>query len=240
MIFDIHCHILPEVDDGARNRESTARMLKLAGEEGIDAIVATPHFSCDTEAVSVQELKKKYYEVQRHWKRMGRQKELYLGNELYYSEGVVEALEQGLALTMNGTAYVLVEFAEYSAFSDIRRAIQKLLYAGYIPIIAHMERYEQLQKKERVLELVEMGAYIQSNTAAIMGEYGFGRKRFLLKLLREGLIHFVATDAHGTTQRKPQMRECIIYLEKKLGAKMAHEILEDNPKKMLSGRKIGV
>ena len=141
MIFDIHCHILPSVDDGARNESSTDRMLRIAASEGIDVIVATPHFSYDREKEEVEMIKRKYAEVRALWKKRGADKEMYLGNELFYSEGVIEALQDGRALTMNGTRYVLVEFPMYAEFSNIQKAIQKLQYAGYIPIIAHVERY---------------------------------------------------------------------------------------------------
>ena len=235
MIIDIHCHILPGVDDGARDERSTKKMLKIAAEEGIDAIVATPHFFYGADNEKAREIQARYRKVEKWWKAQGSGKKLYLGNELYYGEGIVDALNQGLALTMNGTRYVLVEFPEYAEFHNIRTAVQKLLYAGYIPILAHIERYEHMQKRANIRELAEMGACMQSNVSAVLGERGFRTKRFLLRLMKDNLLHFVGTDAHGTWQRKPQMQRCIQYLEKKLGITTAHRILEENPEKMLKG-----
>lgn len=238
MIFDIHCHILPSVDDGARNEDSTKRMLKIAAKEGTSAIVATPHFACGRSEEKQGEILEKYQMVSAWWKEYSSKKELYLGNELFYGEGIVEALQSGKALTMNGTRYVLVEFPTYVDFLSLKRGVQTLLYAGYIPIIAHIERYENLNKKDKVQELVDMGAYIQVNASAILGKHGFMTKLFVMKLLKESLVHFVATDAHGSRERAPELRECAIYLKKKLGTAKARQILEKHPMQMLKGEEL--
>lgn len=238
MIIDIHCHILPGVDDGARDERSTMRMLKIAKEEGIDAIVATPHYFCGMDKKQVQEFQIRFLETAKWWKQFGAKRKMYLGSELFYGEELVDELNQGQALTMNGTRYVLVEFPEYVEFPNIQKAVQKLRYGGYIPIIAHIERYDHLQKKANIQELVDMGAYMQSNVSAILGEQGYRKKWFLLSLMKHQLLHFVGTDAHGAWHRRPQMQECVRYMEKKLGTARVRQILEENPKKMLKGEKI--
>ena len=238
LIYDIHCHVLPGVDDGARNEESTERMLRMATKHRIGAIVATPHFSSEMSKEKTEEVKKKYQLVRDWWMEMNPKHEFYLGNELYYGEGVIDALDEGRALTMNGTRYVLVEFPTYAEYSYIYRAVQNFLYASYIPIIAHMERYEHLHKKAHVRELVEMGAYMQVNAATVTGKHGFFAKLRIVRLMKEGLIHFVGTDAHGARERRPEMRECVEYMIKKLGKKKARQILEKNPMAMLKGEEI--
>jgi len=238
VIFDIHCHILPGVDDGARDESSTDRMLRIAASEGIDIIVATPHFAYGREKEEVEEIKRKYAEVRTWWKKRGPEKEMYLGNELFYSEGVIEALEEGYAITMNGTRYVLVEFPIYAEFSYVQKAIQKLQYAGYIPIIAHVERYEHLQKKGVLKELAHMGAYMQVNASTILGKHGIMAKHHVMQMLRQGLIHFVATDAHSSRERRPEIKQCAAYLEKKLGVSKTHLLLQENPMRMLKGEEL--
>ena len=238
MIFDIHCHILPGVDDGARSEDSTKRMLKIAAKEGTGAIVATPHFTCGMREGNKQDIVQKYKMVSEWWREYSPKKQFFLGNELFYSEGIVEALRQGDALTMNGTKYVLVEFPTYIDFRSLKKGVQTLLYAGYYPIIAHIERYECMGKKENVQELIDIGAYMQVNASAVLGKHGFLKKLYVMKLLRQSLVHFVATDAHGASRRAPEMRECAIYLKKKLGGEMARQILERNPMKMLKGEEL--
>ena len=235
MIFDIHCHILPNVDDGAKDGKTTKRMLQRAVEEGIDAIVATPHYSCEMEDEEIEQVRQKFLMIQKWWKEKEPDKELYLGSELYYSEGLIAALERGAALTMNGTRYILVEFPIYLNFQNIKKAVQKLLYAGYIPIIAHVERYERMKKLEMVSELVDMGALIQVNVSSVIGRNGFKDKFYVMKLIKKHVVHFVGTDAHDTEVRKIRMQACLQYLEKKLGKEKAAQILEENPRRMLEG-----
>ncbi len=238
MICDVHCHILPGVDDGSRNEDTTQRMLDIAAREGIDVIVATPHFSGADDEADVEEHKRRYQKVRRLWKTYGEEKELYLGNELFYSAEIADALSQGRALTINATRYVLVEFPPYAEFSYIQKAVQKLCYAGYYPVVAHVERYPQIQKRKMLQGLVESGAYLQVNASTIVGKHGFLAKRFVLSMLKHGRIHFVGTDAHSARERKPAIQECKTLMEKKLGEAHTRRILEENPEKMLRGERV--
>lgn len=237
-MIDIHCHILPLVDDGAKNFMSAKKMLRIASDEGIDIIVATPHFSSGMDDDKQEKVRMAYQHMCEWCQKKDLGVELYLGNELFYSESIIEELNAGHAFTMNGTRYVLVEFPIYIDFSYIKRAVQKLRYAGYIPILAHIERYECLDKKEKIQELVEQGAYVQVNASAVCGKHGFFKKRFLLQLMKRDLVHFVGTDAHNTHKRKPELYKCAVYLEKKLGVTKTQQILEENPQKMLKGEEL--
>lgn len=238
MICDMHCHILPGVDDGARNEGSTERMLNIAYQEGIDYIVATPHFEYGREKETFEDLKRKYWEVREQWKAMGPEKELFLGNEVFYSEGVVESLDSRIALTMNGTKYVLVEFGVDVGPEYVKRAIQKLRYAGYRPVIAHVERYSKLKRVKLLQDLIDMGAYLQVNAKTLCGEYGFIEKQRMLRIMKLGLIHFVATDAHDSKARRPKLKECIEFLQKELGKETVRLIFEENPIRMLRGEEL--
>ena len=238
MIFDMHCHILPGVDDGARNEGSTERMLNIACEEGIDYIVATPHFAYGQEKETFEELKRKYWTVREQWKAMGPNKELFLGNEVFYSEGVVDSLNSRVALTMNGTRYVLIEFGGDAGPVYVQKAIQKLRYAGYYPIIAHIERYPKLKSHKVLQELIDMGAYLQVNAKTLCGGYGFWEKQRMMRVMKQGLAHFVATDAHDSRTRRPQLKECMEFLQKELGEEKVRQILEENPMRMLRGEEL--
>lgn len=238
MIIDMHCHILPGIDDGARDEDSMKRMLRIADAEGVEVIVATPHFTLGEDEKRVEAIKTKYDLTRSAWKELGPQKELYLGSELLWEEGIIDALESGKALTINGTSYVLVEFLLNAGCEYIENAIRKLEYAGYFPIIAHVERYEQLQKRKAIKKLVDMGAYLQVNVSVLLGKHGFWKKYCMMQCLKKGLVHFVGTDAHNSRGRKSEMKQCAQYLEKKLGVVKMHQILEENPKKMLEGEKL--
>ncbi len=238
MIYDMHCHILPGVDDGARDMKDTERMLRTAHAEGIDRMLVTPHFQCGGRCAEVEELKKQYAKVQELWTQYGTDKELYLGSELFYSEGVVDALQAGEALTLNGTRYILVEFPIYVEFPYVLRAVQKLRYAGYRPIVAHVERYEKMQRPDCMRELMRAGAVMQVNVSTLLGRHGFFARYRMTTYLKKGLVQLVGTDAHDTKERKPVMKECRLYLTKKLGETRAQEILESNPERILRGEEL--
>lgn len=238
MIIDMHCHILPGIDDGARDEGSMERMLRIADAEGIEAIVATPHYMPGEDEKKLEAIKTKYALAREAWRKRGSQKELYLGNEILWEDGIVDALESGKALTMNGTSYVLVEFFPETGYAYIESAVRKLQYAGYIPIIAHVDRYERLQNRKALQDLVDMGAYLQVNVSTILGNHGFLMRHRVLRWMREDLIHFVGSDAHNSKTRRPVMKECAQYLRKKLGATKTHQILEEHPMRMLKGEKL--
>lgn len=238
VVVDIHSHILAGIDDGAKNLKETIKMIDIAIEEGIDAIIATPHYEIGIEPEVLTKYQEVYDSVLQYIESQEIPLQLYQGNEIYYSESIPELLQKGDIHTMNGTRYILVEFSPVVEFSSMERALSKLLYAGYWPILAHTERYMALRKIDRVEELIRMGAYIQLNTSAIIGKEGWQTKRYCHQLLKKRLVHAIGTDAHSSHHRRPQMVECLAWLDKKYGTSYRKEISEDNPQSILKGEKI--
>lgn len=238
MVIDMHCHLLPGVDDGSKDEKETEKMLRMAWKEGIRGILVTPHYHVDRSGDFSERCKKSYQKVCSMAKDIHPGMKIFLGNEIFYSAGVVEALKKGEALTLNGTRYVLVEFATYVELLTVRKAIQELQYAGYAPIVAHMERYDCLKKEEQVRELVEMGALMQVNASTLTGKMGMGVKRYMKKLLKEDLIHIVGTDAHSSRHRRPKMKKCLRYIQRKAGASKRRELTESNPATIIRGEDI--
>ena len=238
MVIDVHSHILPGVDDGAKNPEVTARMLEIAASEGIDGIVATPHFEGGMPEKFLNKRKKAFEITKELAAKINPGLKLYMGNESFYSEGAIEALDNGSAKTYNGTDYVLVEFPVYAEFGYIEKGIRNLMYAGYKPVIAHIERYEGMAKKHQVEELSGMGALMQVNASTITGGMGFGIKHYVIKLMKAGLIDLIGTDAHGINRRRPEIREALKVVEKKMGGDYRRLISEINPARILRGENI--
>ena len=116
--------------------------------------------------------------------------------------------------------------------------MQNLQYAGYLPVIAHIERYQGMKKEEQVAELAGMGACMQVNVSSVMGKAGWSTRWYLLKLMRHGLIHVLGTDAHGATHRRPEMRDCLSYIDKKIGKTYREEISTINPSRIIRGEYI--
>lgn len=238
MVVDIHSHILPGVDDGAKDMQETKRMIDIAVEEGIDVIITTPHYEVGIEPEAVARYQEAYEEVLQYIKENEIPIQLYQGNEIFYSVSIPEILQNGDIHTMNGSRYILVEFSPNTEYKFMERALSMLLYAGYWPILAHTERYMELRKINRVEELIRMGAFIQVNTNAITGKEGWQTKRYCHQLLKNCLVHALGTDAHSSRHRRPQMRECLDYIDKKYGREYCRRISEENPHRILKGEKI--
>ena len=238
MIIDIHSHILPGIDDGAKDMEETKEMLHLAVEEGISGIVATPHYSVEIEEDVLSIYEEAYQEVLRYMETHEIPVKLYRGNEIYYTESVPERLQDGEIYTINNTRYVLIEFSMGVGYSFIEGAVRHLLNSGYWPILAHVERYQCLRKLKNLEELIRIGVCVQVNTNAIIGKDGWQTRRFCHQLLKRRLVHAIGTDTHGSRHRRPKMKECIHYIDKKYGRDYRVLISGDNPRRILKGEKI--
>lgn len=227
---DIHSHILPGVDDGARSMEESLNMLRMAKEENIRRIVLTPHQKPGRKCVSVQGMKERLEDLQQRMEKQQLDIQVYAGSECLYSHDLAERLDQGKICTMAGSRYVMTEFMPDESWSYIRDGLYRLICYDYLPIIAHIERYMQVvQNMDRVHELIEMGCYVQVNAGSITGLYGFGMKQAAKKLLKEQAVHFVGTDAHRESgKRSVQLRKCAGYLAKKYGQEYADRLLCEN------------
>ena len=228
-IVDIHCHVLPAIDDGAQSMSETMKMLAIAQEEGITHIVVTPHYKVGHHNASPQKVADLMAEVQQNIIADNLHISLYQGNEVFYYREIPETLDEKKFSGMNGNERILVEFFPVERFAYIRDALDNLLSDGLIPILAHVERYECLVKDiQKVYELRAMGVEIQANASSIVGEAGFRIKRFLHKLLKNECIDYIGTDAHRAKGRAPYIKACAERLYKKYGSEYADAVLFEN------------
>ena len=165
--------------------------------------------------------------------------QLLLGNELSYRVGCVESLVRGDCRTLAGGRYVLVDFLMVRDLSEIQRGISAIANSGYIPIVAHVERYDCfVGKMKEIIRLAETGAVIQVNAASIlMGSFS-ATGRTAKKMLSEGLVHVVASDAHDTVTRSPDLSLCYKKVCAKYGNEYADILFHDNAEKILAGKRI--
>ena len=237
-IADIHCHILPEVDDGAKNMEMAMEMLKTEYEQGVRLIILTPHFRNQMFEPDEKTVLTQFERLCREKEKDFPDMELYLGCELHVSMDMVEMIRKRKQLCMAGTPYVLTEFSGGDSKSYIKERLYQLLSSGYKPIVAHAERYESvLGDLDFVDELVEIGALIQVNADSILGKEGRKVKKFCRNLMKHDLLHFVGSDGHDMDERPVRMKECATYIEKKMGEAYKDEVMFENPLKII--RKIG-
>ena len=220
-IVDVHCHILPGIDDGSRDMSETLKMLEIAHDEGITHMIATPHFKGGHHNASPEKVSALINEVQEAADGCKLGIKLYQGNEILYHDELCEGVDNGRISRMNDTDYVLVEFMPSDPYQYIRNSLDE---------IAHVERYGcMLDDVENVREIKNMGVEIQVNASSILGDIGRDVKKFLHKLLSEQIIDYVGTDAHRCEgSRTPKIRECAGMLYKKYEEQYVDDILYGN------------
>lgn len=235
--IDIHSHILPGLDDGSKNFEMSLRMLEQAAKEHIESIILTPHYKPMRHNMSPDKVKKVFQSLEEKKREAGIPIHLYLGNEIYYSSEALPALSEGMVFTLAGSSYVLAEFSPKEDYSYIRDAAYHLLAEGYLPILAHVERYGSLMaKKVRVEELYDMGCCLQVNASSILGSNGWESKRDVKWMLKREYVHFAASDSHDDRKRTPQLAEAAAYVAKKYGEEYCHKIFKANAEAILGDR----
>lgn len=237
-IIDIHSHILPGIDDGASSTEAALHMLREARRQGIREVIATPHYSRRFQNNCPERIRELCGELQ----KMSREKRLEIrihsGQEILYSEDVPGMIAQGELLTMADSHYVLIEFYPGASYLEILRAVRTLVMEGFSPILAHVERYRALRDEERLEELTGQGAYMQMNFSSVSGSWMNETVRWCRKMLREQYIHFMGTDMHNTTSRKPETEETVRWMQKKLGQRYIRDLLRGNAGKVIRDEKI--
>ncbi len=205
-MIDIHTHILPGVDDGAKNLDISIALLKEEKDAGMDTVYLTPHNNKNTK--TGLELKKKFQSFLLETKDLG--VNLKLGSEIYYYHDMIKDLKEGKILTMDDTKYVLVEFSTRTE-TDVCEVVYELVREGYTPIVAHIERYPYLTKGD-YHEIKDNGGLIQVNAGAFKS---FGTRRKMKYLLKNDLIDFVASDCHSVDRRNVDFSHAIKFMKKK-------------------------
>ncbi|MDY3917737.1 MAG: CpsB/CapC family capsule biosynthesis tyrosine phosphatase [Candidatus Limivivens sp.] len=227
-LFDIHCHIMPGVDDGAPDLETALEMLGVEFEQGIRHVILTPHYRPGYRHCSAEQL----FEVLDRLKKAAGERypelELSLGNELSMKEGISERLEGKKALTLGGSRYVLAEFEPEESFPRIYDGCMRLMRAGYVPVIAHVERYPAILKEEHIREFRHCGILLQMNYESI--------PRFR-KYIKAGYVDLLSTDAHGMDRRTPHFERELRILYESCTQDQIQRILKDTPEKIWSQRK---
>lgn len=236
--YDIHTHILPGVDDGSRDMEETRQMLRMEREQGVLHIIATPHFAVGDRQVTPEKLKQALEQTREAAREVDPDMTVDLGNELLNGPGILEALRTGEALTMAGTRYILVEFLPSDRYSTMYQALHGYIMGGYIPIVAHMERYDALERnQDNIDELIKLGVYFQMNTESLIGGLFQRKAAYHRHLVENGLIHFLGSDCHRKEYRTPLMQDAFRYLSKEFrnGTELL-KIVQEHPQMMLADK----
>lgn len=236
-IVDIHTHILPGIDDGSHNIEESIDIINYLYSVGITDIVLTSHYVLDTSyncnqlirSNLLNKLKEKLNNDNIH---------LYLGNEVYLTDKVIDLLEAHEISTINNTKYMLVELPLAGYLNNFQSILCDLNSYGIVPIIAHPERYDFIKKdKNRIIELLEFNCLLQCNVDSLTGKYGKHAKKIMKWLLKNDLVQFVATDTHYTDNSK-KLEKAYNKLKKIVGNDKFIELTNTNPTKVLNNKEI--
>lgn len=238
-MIDIHCHILPGVDDGARTLTESVMMAKEAVSQGITKIVATPHHNNG----SFQNLGPDIIGAVDYLNGQMQQEnipvEILAGQETRVYGDMLEDLENGQVIPLNKTSnYVFVELPPHQVPKYTTQLLFDMQIAGYKPVIVHPERnHELIDNPDKLYRIVKNGALTQITAASMLGHIGKKSQRFANQIVEANLTHFMASDAHNFKKRGFYMREAIRYLKKNYGNQTAFQFME-NSELMVLGQTI--
>lgn len=238
-MVDIHCHVLPQIDDGAGSWEVAEQMCAMALKDGITHVVATPHansqFRYDRETLSglLNELRN----------RTGGKLNLSLGCDFHMSYENLELLfADSRRFLIENTKYLLIELNDFSIppnYRDLLFRIRSRL--GVTPILTHPERHPILQLHPRqVKQWIEAGCLVQVTANSLTGYWGRRAKSAAMWLLKNGAVHVIATDAHDTLHRPPVLSHAREAAATAVGADAALKLVDDNPRSVVEGREISI
>lgn len=232
-MFDIHCHMLPAVDDGASDWETAEAMARMAADDGIQHVVCTPHandryvYDRAAHQARVDELST----------RLDGRIGFSLGCDFHFSfENITDALADPDKFLISGGDYLLVEFSDFSLAPATLDALRRFLAMGITPIVTHPERNRlMLQKPELVLQMVETGCAVQITANSLTGHWGEGSRRMCQWLLDREAAHIVATDAHDTRHRPPVLSAAFKQVASAYGEERARALTTTNPAAVVHG-----
>ena len=237
MFIDMHCHILPGLDDGAESVNDFREMASLAYDGGTTIMVATPHYmnsaQC-TAANSKESILRTYRLMKEETQRNNIPINLYLGSEMLCGAGVNELYSENKLITINNTRYILVEFRFDDDIHHVEFCLNSLISCGLVPIIAHPERYTFFRDYPYgIYKCIEMGCKMQINKGSVFGKYGEYPKKYAKWLLSNNLVHLIASDCHDTVSRTPYMGDIYEWMLTRFSRDRINELLHDNQKKIL-------
>lgn len=236
-MIDIHCHILPAIDDGPDDLQETLEMLRLAARDGITHIVATPHYR-HGESPTRRDIEEKIIQVRKEMGKSCIAIELLGGADIRLTYELMQGIQENKIPTINSSRYFLLELPDLIP-PHLDAFLFETRLKGYIPVITHPERnYSLLSAQAKIEGIRDAGALFQLTAMSVTGKLGRQIKKFTEHLLKKGYVDFIATDAHSTSQRPPLLskayRETISILSKA----EADRIFLQNPQTVIENKDI--
>lgn len=233
--IDIHHHLVYGLDDGPKDSRKSRKMIDAAYREGVRTIIATPHVYPGRKKFDREAYEERLKELNEYCAVCNYDLEILPGAEIYYTDAALRLLVNGELPTLNNTRFVLLEASLRLRCEDFARAIRDISNAGYIPVIAHIERYPNLWRKIKFLrqECAGFDFRIQVDAEAFLDKLPFFERRFVKALVKYDLIDYVASDAHDTAGRKVNMSRAYKVLCEEYGKKYARKVTGGNQEELL-------
>jgi protein-tyrosine phosphatase len=240
-MIDVHSHILPNIDDGSRSIEETFNLIKEAKEAGFEGIVCTSHYMENYYETNRPEREVWINAIHENLENKNIDMNLYLGNEIYMSDNIIELLEDGKATTMNDTSYVLFELPMNAEPINLYDMVYEMQQYKIVPILAHPERYSFVQTDpELIYDLIDKGVLMQANYGSIIGQYGKKAQMIVQKFLENNMIHMLGTDVHRQNTIYPKIPEIILELKSLIGEEKVKELTTINPELVINNKRIDI
>ena len=238
-ITDLHNHSLYGLDDGADTRDMMIDMLNASYESGVRSICFTPHYFNSDDDCTPDRIQEVLCEAREYCEKNLNGMKLYEGSEITYHYDSVDSLSQGRILTLGGSRYVLLDFMDTPEIRSIVMGVERLLNSGYIPVVAHIERYQDLYGRLDVVRRIsDSGAVIQINAHSLFRGLMSRTRRQCLKLFSEGLVDVVSSDAHDPEFRPPELKRAAELVISKFGYEYAEEVFCTNPQNILTNQRL--
>jgi protein-tyrosine phosphatase len=235
-MVDLHCHILPGIDDGAKTIEESLAMAESAIADGITHVVATPH-SSNAHTFDYQRIRKTRDELQ---EKIGDRLWLATGCDFHLNPENLTALRTAPEqFCINQKDYLLVEFNEFSIPRAMDQTLHDIQLAGLRPVVTHPERNGILRAQpERLRNWVQHGCFVQVTGGSLTGGFGPGAQQDALRWIGQGLVHFVASDGHNTRTRPLSLKAAYDLVNSQFGKEKAQALFEQNPWAAFEGREL--
>ena len=239
-MYDLHAHILPGLDDGAKSMSESLEMARIAAAQGTRAILATPHRKDVTELHSVAHARTLLDELNSRIRAESIDLEVLPGMENHLDADLPDEIEAGRALTINGTDHVLIEMPFFGNPCFVRPTLRRIQTAGLAPVLAHPERIEAFQQDPELLaEFVRDGMLGQITAGSLLGHFGPWVRNFTAELLRRGLAHVMASDTHAPSgPRWPGLNEGVEAASAIVGDERAIDLVDAAPSSILRGARV--
>ncbi|MEA3386354.1 MAG: CpsB/CapC family capsule biosynthesis tyrosine phosphatase [Thermodesulfobacteriota bacterium] len=244
-MIDLHCHILPNLDDGPREWQESLEMCKIAFRDGIHTIVATPHIKPGVYEPEKKLILSRIKELnirikQTNWVTGSVPLTILPGAEVHLQPDIISKIDDVAINPLTGPIrYFCLELPDYFLFPRVKELIQELISKDIVPILTHPERNLTIMRNKKILfEFIKAGVLSQVTAMSITGEFNREIQKITRKMITSGLVHIIASDAHSRDWRPPILSRAVEETAKIIGIDRAEKMVRNIPQAVIEGKEI--